>query len=96
MCLICEDSATGRNISRLSKANATLTIICIMFKNGQRYFKNLAIGTPQDLESIFDHFSTLCITSQACSKLSDWITSLLLIFTISEYLALDVPPKHRT
>ena len=30
-----------------------------MLKNGQTYVKNLAVFTPQDFQSIFDHFSTL-------------------------------------
>ena len=30
-----------------------------MLKNGQTYFKNLAVWTPQDFESMFGHFSTL-------------------------------------
>ena len=31
-----------------------------MLKNGQTYFKNLAVFTPQDFKSMFGHFSTLC------------------------------------
>ena len=30
-----------------------------MLKNGQTYFKNLAVFIPQDFLSMFDHFSTL-------------------------------------
>ena len=30
-----------------------------MLKNGQTYFKNLAVLAPQDFESMFGHFSTL-------------------------------------
>ena len=29
-----------------------------MFKNGQTYFKNHAVFTPQHFQSIFDHLST--------------------------------------
>ena len=32
-----------------------------MLKNGQTYFKNLTVFTPQDSYSIFGHFSTLCM-----------------------------------
>ena len=31
-----------------------------MLKNGQTYFKNFAVFTPQDFKSMFGHFSTLC------------------------------------
>ena len=30
-----------------------------MLKNGQKYFKNLAVFTPQDFSSMFGHFSTV-------------------------------------
>ena len=30
-----------------------------MLKNGQTYFKNLAVFTPQDFKSLFGYFSTL-------------------------------------
>ena len=36
----------------------TLTLSYIILKNGQTNFKNLAVSTPQDLESMFDHIST--------------------------------------
>ena len=32
-----------------------------MLKNGQTYFKNLAVSTPQDFKSMFGHFSILCM-----------------------------------
>ena len=32
-----------------------------MLKNSQKYFKSLAVFTPQDFESMFSHFSTLCM-----------------------------------
>ena len=35
------------------------TLSYIMLKNGQTYFKNLAVFTPQDFQSMFGHFSTL-------------------------------------
>ena len=38
-----------------------LTVLCILLKNGQTYFKNLVVFTPQDFKSIFDHFSILCM-----------------------------------
>ena len=36
-----------------------LTLSFIMLKNGQTYFKNLAVFTPQDFKIMFGHFSTL-------------------------------------
>ena len=30
-----------------------------MLKNGQIYFKNLVVSTPQDFKSMFGHFLTL-------------------------------------
>ena len=36
-----------------------LTIYFVVLKNGQTYFKNLAVWTPQDFQSMFGHFSTL-------------------------------------
>ena len=35
-----------------------LTFSCIMLKNGQTYFNNLVMFTPQHFLSIFDHSST--------------------------------------
>ena len=32
-----------------------------MLKNGQTYFKNLVVLTPQDFQSMFGHFSTFCM-----------------------------------
>ena len=32
-----------------------------MLKNSQTYFENLAVFTPQDFQSMFGHFSTLCM-----------------------------------
>ena len=32
-----------------------------MLKNGQTYFKNLAVWTPQDFLNMFNHYSTLCM-----------------------------------
>ena len=37
------------------------TLLSIMLWDGQTCFKNLAVWTPQDLESIFGHFTTLCM-----------------------------------
>ena len=36
-----------------------LTLYFIMLQNGEIYFKNLAVFTPQDFKSMFDHFATL-------------------------------------
>ena len=38
-----------------------LTLLCKMSKNGQTYFKNLVVLSPQDFESMFGHFSALCM-----------------------------------
>ena len=35
-----------------------------MLKNGQAYFKNLAVCKPQDFSIKFGHFSTSCIEGQ--------------------------------
>ena len=32
-----------------------------MLKDGQTYFKNVEVLTPQNVQSMFDHFSTSCI-----------------------------------
>ena len=32
-----------------------------MLKNGQTYFKNVVVTTLQDVISMSDHFSTLCM-----------------------------------
>ena len=57
------------------KEQLTLTLYCIMLKNGQTYFKNLAVFTPQDFYSMFGHFSTLCNKGLMifCLKLSSRI-----------------------
>ena len=34
-----------------------------MLKNGQAYFKNLAMQSPQDFKSMFNHFPTLKVQS---------------------------------
>ena len=33
-----------------------LTLLCIILKNDQTYFKNVVVFTPQDFQSIFGHF----------------------------------------
>ena len=38
-----------------------LNLSCIVFQDGQTYFKNLAVSRPQDFKSIFGHFSTFCM-----------------------------------
>ena len=38
-----------------------LTFSCIMLNNGQAYYKNLAVFTPQDFKSMFGLFTTICI-----------------------------------
>ena len=38
-----------------------LTLSCTMLKNGQRYFKSIAVFTQQDFKSMFDHFSKSCM-----------------------------------
>ena len=46
----------------LTIAAKLLTLSCIMLWNGQTYFKNPAVFTPQDFQSMFGHFTTLCMT----------------------------------
>ena len=43
------------------KTTLALIFSCISLKNGKTYFKNLAVFTPHDFQSIFGHFSTLCM-----------------------------------
>ena len=38
-----------------------LTLSCILLKNDQTYFKNLAMFTSDDSKSMFGHFLTLCM-----------------------------------
>ena len=38
-----------------------LSLSYMIWKNGQTYFKNLAVFTPQNLLSMFGHFSKLCM-----------------------------------
>ena len=38
----------GNNIENLRLQERVLTLYCITLKNGQTYFKNLAVFTPQD------------------------------------------------
>ena len=44
--------------------STVVTLLCIMLKNGQTYFKNLAMSTAEDLKSTFSHFSTLCMEDE--------------------------------
>ena len=43
-----------------------------MVKNGQTYYKNLAVFTPQDFYSMFGHFSTLFMKGLMFQIPSDW------------------------
>ena len=51
-----------------------------MLKNDQAYFKNIAVWTSQDFQSIFGHFSTLhineCVKSKANHSQTDELLSL--------------------
>ena len=46
-----------------------LTLSCIILQNGQTFFKNLAVWTPQDFWSMFGHFTTLCVEGLTHSSL---------------------------
>ena len=35
-------------------------------KNGQTYFRNLVVLTPQNFKSMFRHFSRLCVEGLIC------------------------------
>ena len=57
-----------------------LTLPCIILKNDQTYFKNLALLTLQDFRSMFGHFSVLCIEGLMLmfpSKAIDWFIEQL-------------------
>ena len=56
-----------------------LTISCVMLKNAQMYFENLAVFTLQNFKSIFRHFSTLYIKSLVC-----WLCSKLSMKTLQQ------------
>ena len=51
-----------------------------MLKNGQAYFKNIAVWASQDFQSIFGHFPTLhineCVKSKANHSQTDGLLSL--------------------
>ena len=49
-----------------------LNLPYIMLKNGQTYFKNLAVSTPQDFKNMFGHFLTLCMKG-----LNDWLYTIV-------------------
>ena len=44
--------------AKRSTLKTFLTIYFKMLQNGQTYFKNLTVRTPQDFYSMFDHFAT--------------------------------------
>ena len=54
----------------------------MIFKNGQTYFIKLAVWTPQDLQGMFGHFSTLyawkdqCNDSKPCQGFFYWYNIL--------------------
>ena len=54
----------------------------MIFKNGQTYFIKLAVWTPQDLQSMLGHFSTLyawkdqCNDSKPCQGFFYWYNIL--------------------
>ena len=50
-----------RPLSEIQVKIDGITLLYIIMKNGQTYFRNLAVFTPQDFYSMFDRFSTLCI-----------------------------------
>ena len=50
-----------------------LTGLFKMLKNGQTYFKNFAVFTPQDFKAMFGYFSTLCMKGLIISfSISSW------------------------
>ena len=57
-------SDQGKSLININKMNACpnkilaslLTLLCIMMKNSQTYFKNLAAPTPQDFSRMLSHF----------------------------------------
>ena len=61
-------------------------------KNGQTYFNNLTLFTPQDFLSMFGHFGSLCMKRvtdllfDSVALLTD--SSILLVFSINLQLKL--------
>ena len=55
---------------REKATKCSLTLSCIMLQNSQTYFKNLAVFTPQDFKSMFDHFTTLCTKGLKTTEVS--------------------------
>ena len=50
------------NSRKVNQSNSfVVTPACIMSKNGQTYFKSLAVFMSQDFESVIGHFSALCM-----------------------------------
>ena len=58
-----------------------------MLKNNQTYFKNLAVFTPQDFESMFGHFSTL-VNKGLSANPTKWSNKLKQLFEYFVGLAL--------
>ena len=47
-------------IGYFEKPLTSLTLPCLMLKNGQTYSKKFAVFTPQDFKIMFGNFSRLC------------------------------------
>ena len=52
----------------------SLTLLCMMLKNGPTRFKNLALWTPQDFQSMFVQFSTL--RSKRLTRTKNYLTDI--------------------
>ena len=68
-----------------------------MLQNGQTCFKNLAVFTPQDYQSMFGHFTTLCMQglSRTVSTTNNFILFQLInvtnaVTTIEIYMRWDL------
>ena len=63
---------------------ARLALWYMMLKNGQTYFKNLVLSTPQDFKNIFDYILTPCMKgSMKWKQRSERLKRLIHGFTIS-------------
>ena len=62
-----------KNVFKVNNED-TLTLSCTMLKNGQTYFKNLAVWTRQDFYSMLGHFLTLYMKRGKFNVRAKWVT----------------------
>ena len=49
---------------------SNLTLSSMIMKNGQTYFKNLTVRSPQNFSSMFNHFWSLCMKELTIPNIS--------------------------